>query len=195
MRLSQNIAGKSRALVSRAIRPGMTLMEVVIAIAVVAFVVPLILAATGSAGSSRRNAEADTRSAWIAREVQRQIILKWSDNTAVEDQSDIDTAFPFPGTGLGVSSKTLIFDKEGEFLSEGSSSDVDSPSQIPDAAYVVTVKAERYTPPGANPSANPSAGQDALVLVGMNIIHPAKASKASRSTFRYNLITTKQGTL
>ena len=170
----------------------MTLMEVVIAIGVVAFVVPLILAATGSAGSSRRDAEADTRSAWIAKEVQRQMILKWSEDQTVEDQSDIETAFPFPGSGLGVSSKTLIFDSEGGFLSEGSSTDLDRTSRtIPDAAYVVAVEASKYTPPGAFAS----SGIDTLALVSIRISHPAKSPEASRSTFRYNLITSRHGTL
>ncbi len=87
MKPPSETGGKPRARISRTSRPGMTLMEVVIAIGVVAFVVPLILAATGSAGSSRRDAEADTRSAWIAKEVQRQMILKWSEDQTVEDQS------------------------------------------------------------------------------------------------------------
>ncbi len=72
MKISEKIAGKSHT--------GMTLMEVVIAIGVVAFVIPLILAATGSAGNSRRNAEADTHSAWIARDVQQNMIVAWGDH-------------------------------------------------------------------------------------------------------------------
>ena len=72
---------------------GMTLMEVVIAIGVVAFVIPLILAATGSAGNSRRNAEADTRSVWLAREVQQQVLSKWADPVR---ESAITNALTFP---------------------------------------------------------------------------------------------------
>lgn len=168
----------------------MTLMEVVIAIGVVAFVIPLILAATGSAGSSRRSAEADTRSAWIAREVQRQMILKWSATPGIQDQSVIKTAFPFPGSALGVSSKTLIFDREGAFVAEGSDADATAASAVPDAAYVVAVEARKYSPAGASPS----SGQDKLARVDIRVIHPAKSAPGSRSTYRYNLVTTEQGT-
>ncbi|MGJ8643676.1 MAG: hypothetical protein ACSHX9_09730 [Luteolibacter sp.] len=168
---------------------GMTLMEVVIAIGVMAFAVPLIFTAISSAAASRLAAEADTRSVWLAREVQREMILKWSEDSNVSDQSVIATSFSFPTTGSGDSSKTLIFDNEGEFISEGSTSDQDAPSVIPGATYVISINAEVYTPPGA------STGQDTLARVTIDVANPAKTTPGKRSQYRYIFITTRQGLL
>jgi type II secretory pathway pseudopilin PulG len=169
----------------------MTLMEVVIAIAVMAFAVPLIFTAITSANDSRRAAETDTRSVWLARETQREMILKWSEDSTIEAQSIITSSFPFPGTGLGTSTATLIFDNEGEFISEGSTSDQDAPSIIPGAVYVVSISAETYTPPGTAAA----SGQDTLAKVTINVASPAKAPPGKRSEYRYIFITTRQGLL
>lgn len=168
---------------------GMTLMEVVIAIGIMAFAVPLIFTAISSAGASRLAAEADTRSVWLAREVQRQMLLKWSDDSSVSDQSVITASFPFPQTGTGDSTQTLIFDNEGEFVSEGSTSDQEAPSAISGAAYVVTISAEAYTPPGT------TSGQDTLAKVRIDVANPAKTAPGQRSQYRYVFITTRQGLL
>lgn len=160
-------------------RSGMTLMEVVIAIGVVAFVVPLIFAATTSAGNSRRNAEADTRSAWLARHAQRQIIAAWAQPPV---ESDIETPFPFPEAAAAASPPVvLLYDREGEFVSEGGEVDEDSPSRVPNAAYVVTVTAETQDGP--------------IALVSITVSHPAKSAPANRGTYRYKFLSTRQGTL
>lgn len=168
---------------------GMTLMEVVIAISVMAFAVPVIFTAISSAGTSRLAAEADTRSVWLAREVQRQMILKWSEENQVSDQSVISSSFAFPETGAGGSTQTLIFDNDCEFISEGDATDQDAPSAIPRAAYVVTMSAEAYAPPGA------ATGQGTLARVTIDIANPAKAEPGKRSQYRYIFITTRQGLL
>lgn len=164
----------------------MTLMEVVIAIAVVAFVVPLILAATGSAGSSRRNAEADTRSAWIARQVQQELIVSWGEHPA---KSVFAENKNFPSFASKDSPDVLIFGAAGEFLEKGSATDLTKASQVKDAAYLVAIYAEEYHPPNLTGAASP------LSILRIRVIHPAKSAPGSRSTYRYNLITTKQGTL
>lgn len=178
--------GKSRARISRTIRPGMTLMEVVIAIGVVAFVVPLILAATGSAGSSRRNAEADTRSAWIARQIQQELIVSWGDNPT---ESIFGENKNFPSFGSENSPDVMLFDSDGEFVAPGNQGDLDRASQTADAVYVVSFYAEQYNPPNLLATANP------LAMLRIKVIHPAKASPGSRSSYRYNLISSKQGPL
>lgn len=165
---------------------GMTLMEVVIAIGVVAFVVPIILAATGSAGNSRRNAEADTRSAWIARQVQRELIISWGEHPAA---SVFGESQSFPALANEAVPEILLYDSDGEFLEKGSEADFSAPSQVRDAAYVVAFYAEDYVPPQLTGAAAP------LSILRMRVLHPAKAIPGSRSTFRYNVITTKQGTL
>lgn len=164
----------------------MTLMEVVIAIGVVAFVVPLILAATGSAGNSRRNAEADTRSAWIARQVQQELIVSWGEYPS---ESIFGEEKNFPSFASEEDPDVLLFDSDGEFLTKGSGADFTESSQVKDAAYVVALHAEEYTPPNLTATENP------LTILRIRILHPAIANPGSRSTYRYNLITTKQGTL
>jgi type II secretory pathway pseudopilin PulG len=178
MKTSGNTAGKSHA--------GMTLMEVVIAIGVVAFVVPLILAATGSAGKSRRNAEADTRSAWIAREVRQELILSWGEHPS---KSVFEESMDFPTLASIDDPEILLYDSDGKFLEKGGATDFTGSSQVTDAVYVIAIYAEEYIPPNLSATANP------LAILHVQVLHPAKADPAARSSFRYNVITTKQGTL
>ena len=167
-------------------RRGMTLMEVVIAIGVIAFVIPLILGATGSSGNSRRNAEADTRSVWLAREAQRQVLSKWAEPAR---ESVIADSIAFPEFSSAASPLVLAFDAQGEFIAGGGPQDLSAPSKIPKAAYLVAVHGETYTPPGG-------AGAAGLFSqLHIRVLSPAKATPATRSTYRYNLITTRQGTL
>lgn len=163
---------------------GMTLMEVVIAIGVVAFAIPLILAATGSSNSSRRNAEADTRSAWLVREVQRQILAKWA---TPPRESDIAATLAFPAFSTSAAPLVLAYDADGKFLAEGTAADLTAASKIPKAVYLIAVHGETHTPPGS------SAGS--LSLLHIRVLHPAKAAPASRSIFRYDLISTRHGNL
>lgn len=178
--------GKSRAHTPRTFQNGMTLMEVVIAIGVVAFVVPLILAATGSAGSSRQSAEADTRSAWIARKIQQELIVSWGDHPK---KSIFESDKGFPKVGTENTPEVILFDSSGKFLSPGNIGDINGPSLTADAGYVVSFYAEDYNPPNLSNTSN------SLSLLRVKVIHPAKASPGSRNTYRYNLITPKTGTL
>ena len=170
---------------------GMTLMEVVIAISVMAFAVPLIFTATTAASSSRLAAEADTRSVWLTREGQRQIILKWSDDRRIEGQSIITTDFSFPEADAESSTKTLIFDNAGKFISEGSEDDQEASSAIAGAAYVVSISAETYTSTGASNTSS----EGTLAKVTINVANPAKTAPGKRSQYRYVFITTREGLL
>lgn len=182
MRFHRKIPALNRA------RPGMTLMEVVIAIGIVAFVIPLILAATGSAGNSRRSAEADTRSAWLVKQVRQEILAKWAEP---EQESVIEAAFPYPAGGAGSSTAVLVYDNGGEFISEGTPADISAPSTIANAAYLISVTAEPHSPPnGVLP-----ATAEPMALISITIRHPAKAAPGNRSTFHYKLVSTRQGIL
>ncbi len=165
---------------------GMTLSEVVIALGVVAFVVPLILAATGSANSSRLSAEADTRSSWLAREVQREIISAWS---VPAPASSFGAALAFPAFAPATAPEILAYDSEGNFLVKGSAADLTGPSKIPNASYIVAVHGEAHRPP------NLAAGPDTLSLLTIRVLHPAKAPAAKRSDLRYQIISPRQGIL
>lgn len=164
----------------------MTLMEVVIAIAVLVFVIPLILAAIGSASSSRLTAEADTRSAWIARQVQREVLAKWA---LPAQESVINKALNFPAFASESSPEILAYDASGNFISMGTTQDITSSSKIPKAAYIITIYAEKCTPP------NLTSIPDSLSILRICILHPAKGSKGSRSVFHYNLISPRNGIL
>jgi type II secretory pathway pseudopilin PulG len=166
--------------------PGMTLMEVVIALGVVAFVIPLILAATGSANISRLSAEADTRSAWLARDVQREIISAWS---VPAPASAFGAALAFPVFATPTAPEILAYDSDGNFLAKGTAADLTAASKIPKASYLVAVHGEAHRPP------NLAAGPDTLSLLTIRILHPAKAPAAKRSDLRYQIISPRQGTL
>ena len=167
---------------------GMTLSEVVIALGVVAFVVPLILAATGSANSSRLSAEADTRSAWLAREVQREIISAWT-VPAPTPASAFGAALTFPVFATATAPEILAYDSDGKFLAKGSAADLSAPSKIPNAIYLVAVHGEVHVPP------NLAAGTNTLSFLTIRVLHPAKAAAAKRSDLRYHIISQRQGSL
>lgn len=166
--------------------PGMTLMEVVIALGVVAFVIPIVLTATGSANISRLSAEADTRSAWLAREVQREIISAWSVPTPA---SAFGAALAFPVFATATAPEILAYDSDGNFLAKGSAADLTAASKIPKASYIVAVHGEAHRPP------NLAAGPDTLSLLTIRVLHPAKSAAAKRTDLRYQIISPRQGTL
>lgn len=165
---------------------GMTLTEVIIALGVVGFVIPVILAATGSANISRLGAEADTRSAWLAREAQQEIISAWAEPAR---DSAFEAALAFPRFAEESSPEILIYDAEGNFLTKGTSADLSAPCRIPKATYLVAVHGEAHGPPNLAP------GTDSLSLLRIRVLHPAKAAPAKRSDLRYTIISPRQGIL
>ena len=166
---------------------GMTLMEVVIALGIVAFVVPVILTSTVSITKSRLSAEADTRSAWIAKDVFREILSKWADPVR---ESVIITDIGFPIFADENTPLVLAYDSDGNFIKEGSLSDIDSPSLIPNAVYLVAIFGEAHSPLNLA-----VAKSTPLSLVRIRVLHPAKSTPANRSVLRYNLLTYRQGSL
>jgi hypothetical protein len=164
----------------------MTLMEVVIAIGVVAFVIPIFLVMSKEAGDSRMNAEADTRSAWLAREVKQEILAAWA---TPPRESHFGGPLTFPTLATEATAEVLVYDYEGKFLAKGSAADLNGRSNIPNASYVVAVHGEAYQPPNAvAPSQN-------LSLIQIRVLHPAKAPPNNRRAYRYPFISTRQGTL
>lgn len=146
-------------------------MEVAIAIGVVAFAIPLILAATSSVGTSRRDAEADTRSAWVAKHVQQQVIAKWTEPSM---ESEIESSFTFPQT-----TTNLFYDRDGIFLAEDEAADPDSPSSVPDAVFMVSIDAKPQS--------------DSTALVSITVQYPAKAAAKDRSSYLYKFVSIRRG--
>ncbi|WP_386818075.1 type IV pilus modification PilV family protein [Luteolibacter algae] len=165
---------------------GMTLMEVVIAIAVVAFVVPIIIAATGVTSRSRSQAEADTRSAWIVRKIQQEISAKWAEPM---HKSFISADFKFPEGAGETSSAILLFDKEGKFLEEGNDQAFEKSLENTEAVYVVKVSAERYGQV-ENRRVHPKGG---FSLMRIEVAHPAKSAVSARDVYRYQYVRSRGG--
>jgi type II secretory pathway pseudopilin PulG len=164
----------------------MSLMEVVIAIGIVAFVIPVILTMMASSGDSLRSSGADTRSVWIAREVQREVLSKWAQPAR---ESVIKDSLTFPAFSSEESPLILAYDAEGEFIFQGSAEDLSASSKTPKATYLVAVYAEAYT----HPAGAATAGLFSMLRI--RVLHPAKSAPAKRSSYRYNLITTRLGSL
>lgn len=153
---------------------GMTLSETVIAIGVIAFAIPLILAATGSAHQSRRAAEADTRSAWLARDIQRKITGDWSVRTT---DGSLQDKFPFP--------ETRAVEKEWSFNQQGGVTEAGSVTEV----YRVYIKAEPFVPEMEAPTAS------GLVRVSISIRYPAKAVPEKRRHVDYQFLSARGMTL
>ncbi|MFN9027093.1 MAG: hypothetical protein ACK5VX_12970, partial [Akkermansiaceae bacterium] len=106
----------------------MSLTEVVIALSIIAFSVPLILGATGGAHQSRQDAEADTRSAWIVGDVKRRIINDWASLT---QYSDLKDELIFPSIENPKSTINMFYDQQGTLMGQDDEK----------AVYLVTVEA------------------------------------------------------
>ncbi len=88
----------------------MTLMETVLAVAVVGLAVPVMLAAMGASLAESRAAEEDTRAAMMARAVFDEVALLWSAGEGVF----LTGGASWPEFG----ERTLLFDRKGGFVRE-----------------------------------------------------------------------------
>lgn len=155
-------------------RRGFTLMEVVVALGIVAFAVPLILTTLASSSRARLQSENDTRSAWLARDVQQELIAAWS-----AQQSVINPAPAFPQFANPTTPLVLLYDKEGKFISQGTSDDFSRGHATGGAFYLVSLYGE---PALASPL---KEGTSDLCHLSLSIESPAAARKEKRSRFVY----------
>lgn len=161
---------------------GLTLIEAVIALGVIAVAVPLILSATAVSARTRMNAETDTRSAWLARTVQSELTDAWRDLP-----SPMFSPKPaFPTIGSAAAPEVLLFDADGKFLSRGSSSDYTDGSRNDKAVYLVSLYAEKQNP------ANFTVNDDSLARVQITVAHNARAPMGKRNTHSYSILIPRQ---
>ena len=153
--------------------PGMTLAEVVIAIAIIASTVPLILAATSAAHRARQFTQTDTHSAWLVRDAQRRICNEWAQSG---EKSDLGIPFPFPTEDSPEATMELAYRKDGTFIP---ADDTDQ------AVYFVSVKAEPYLQTAHQAKGLP------LALVSIEI----QADSNKRKKLNYRYISTREGIL
>lgn len=150
----------------------MTLSEIIIALGVIACTIPLILAATGNAYQTRQAAEADTRSAWLVRDVQRRIMDGWAQPGS--KTGDLH-AIPFPTSSP--TTMELSFKQDGTWLPYGSDQ----------AAYLALIKAEPYMPEPAHAQVTP------LARITIRIQYPAKAPSNHRKQLSYRFLSSRNG--
>lgn len=168
---------------------GMTLMETVIAIGVIGFSVPLILAGTNASLSDRSNAEADTRSAWIAKDLEQQVNALWASprqNSYLPASLTLD----FPVNGTESAPWVFIYNKQGTFLGQGSIGNLGTGATSQDAYYLVSLHTTAYTP--ANLLPPPTAGNSRLSRVFIKVEYPAKARLGRRQANLFSSIKTQQ---
>jgi hypothetical protein len=162
---------------------GLTLMEAVVALGVIAVAVPLILSASAVTTRTRTNAEADTRSAWLAREVQRELTQAWRGLP-----SEMFPERPsFPNLASEQSPEILLFDPDGRYLARGNAGDLERGVVTGAASYMVMLHAT------ARPPANMTAGTaDALSQVQLRVAHTSRAPRAKRLVYPYTILIPRQ---
>jgi hypothetical protein len=153
---------------------GTTLTEVVIAVSVIAFSVPLILAATGGAHQSRQDAEVDTRSAWIVGDVKRRIINEWA--SAIQ-RTDEKESLIFPSIETPRSTMEIYYDQQGSLIEQDDEK----------AVYMVSVEASPYT------QSSHDSGISNMARVIIKIQYPAKASSNNQKKLTYQFVSTQYG--
>lgn len=162
----------------------MTLMETVIAIGVIAFAVPLVLAATAAGLGDRRNAESETRAAWLASDLTRQVSALWATPPKPSYLPDsLTTTFPVIATEA--SPWILLYDNEGNFIDAGQPQDLQNGTKTAKAVYLVTVHAVAHTP------ANLNKPPDKLSRLTIQVQQPARAPLSKRRTYPFSMILTE----
>jgi type II secretory pathway pseudopilin PulG len=161
---------------------GLTLMEAVIALGIIAVAVPLVLSATAVSSRTRINAETDTRSAWLARTVQRELTDAWR----TLPSAMFTPAPTFPNFASATAPEVLLFDAEGRFLARGNGNDYTNGSRNPNAVYLVSVHSQRQNP------ANITTNENLLARVQITVAHNAKSPLAKRIPCSYTVLIPRQ---
>lgn len=162
----------------------MTLMETVIAIGVIAFAVPLVLAATAAGLSDRRNAESETRAAWIAQDVSRQVAGRWQTPPRPSYLPDSLT-IEFPVVATESSPLILLYDNQGEFIELGQPQDLKTGSKKVGAVYLATVHGVPHTP------GNLQTPTRELSRLSVKVQQPARAPVEKRQSYPFTVILPK----
>lgn len=157
---------------------GLTLMETVVALAVIAIAIPLILAATAMSSRTRTAAEAETRATWLAQEVLQQLKDSW--------QQWETPAFPappnFPSFASASEPIVLLYSNEGILLGTGTAADYAAGSHNREAVYLVTLHGIGHH------AHNLTSGDATLSLVTLTVENPARAPQNKRRVSPFSLL-------
>jgi hypothetical protein len=157
-------------------------MEAVIALGVIAVAVPLILATTTSGARTRVQAEADTRSAWLAQDLQRQLTDSWKN---IPSPAFVTKPI-FPQFSSPESPTVLLFDNEGAFLASGTSEEYTKGSTNPKAFYLVALHGVSQT------AFNITGGGDSMSKVTISVENSARAAKQKRTANSFVVLIPRQ---
>lgn len=162
---------------------GFTLMETVIALGIIAFAVPIILAATSNGSKSRRNGEAETRSAWIATDLQRTLTEAWRD---IPHEAFAPPPV-FPDFSAANAPLVFHYDNNGKFLEVGNNAEFQNGTKLPRSVYLVTIYGVGRDPQNLN-----STPRKQLSLVTIDVHFPAQAPLGRRQISTYNVMIPRQ---
>jgi len=162
---------------------GLTLMETVIAVGIIAFAVPIILATTSNSTKIRRDAEGETRASWIVTDLQRMLTESWRNIP----HEALTPAPPFPDFASEEAPLVFHYDIDGRFLQTGTTSDVQNGSKLPRSVYLVTLYGTGQDPQNFLP-----VQPKQLSLVTVDIHYPSAAPRAKRQISSYNVMIPRQ---
>ncbi len=165
---------------------GMTLIEIVVSMAIIAFVIPVILTVTAASAKSRMHAEADTQSSWIAQEIISQIRANWKSPSG---ESFFDDSISYPNFSTAESPTILAFDTKGKFVSGQEHLSIDGLVHNPATSYLVSVYGEAYKPPIYDSQIKSGS------LIHLAIHYPARSKPANRSVFEYQVLILREDKL
>ena len=161
---------------------GLTLMEAVIALGVIAVAVPLILAATTSGARTRVQAESDTRSAWLAQDLQRQLTDSWKN---IPSPAFVKKPI-FPQFSSQENPTVILYDNEGAFLAVGTPEDYTKGSTNPKAVYLIALHGVSQT------AYNITGGGDSMSRVTISVENSARAPKQKRTANSFVVLIPRQ---
>jgi type II secretory pathway pseudopilin PulG len=162
---------------------GLTLMETVIAVGVIAFAVPIILATSNNSTKIRRDAEAETRATWIVTDVQRMLTESWRNIP----HEALNPAPAFPDFASQQAPIVFYYDVDGRFLQVGAASDLETGTKFPRAVYLVTLYGIGQDPQNFLP-----VQPKQLSLVTIEIQQPAAAPQGKRQISSFNVMIPRQ---
>lgn len=161
---------------------GLTLMETVVALGIVALTVPVLVGAMATAVESRRRAEDDTRAAWMTQRVLGELRQAWSGGKSVF--GDKAPAYPaFPGADGVI---LMAFDQNGEFVRLASKSEYDKGIRERGVGYLLTVEGSAHRPAGLTL-------KEPLSKVRIVVEAPAQGMPAKRTKLAFTTLREKEG--
>lgn len=127
---------------NRTWKSGMTLMEIMVAIAIIAFTVPLIFAALGASSESRRSSDNETRAAWLAERVDDDVARGWAGEGLF-----FSGELSYPDFGQAGDERIFGFDRAGDFRRAVTAAEWRDGVQEKGLIYVVKVRGEKFSSP------------------------------------------------